>query len=184
MAPRIALLLLVGWLLLTSSAWTPEPPGGAAPPGCEAVFGATSRGGAAPPSPRGFGCSAAQDRGGAARIARVIDGDTVELADGARVRYIGVDTPERGEPLFTEATRLNRRLVEGREARLARDTSETDRFGRLLRYVYVDDILVNAELVREGLAKAVEYPPDVRFHQCFAALEREAVDGRRGIWAP
>ena len=115
---------------------------------------------------------------------RVIDGDTIVMADGARVRYIGMDTPERGEPFFDEATEYNRRLVEGRRVQLVEDESETDRFGRLLRYVLADDILVNAELVREGLAEAKRYKPDVKFADCFDALMQEARDERRGLWEP
>ncbi len=67
--------------------------------------------------------------------------------------------------------------------RLERDVSERDRFGRLLRYVYVDGILVNAELVREGYAETLFYPPDTRYASCFAALEVEAQESRRGMWA-
>ena len=115
---------------------------------------------------------------------RVIDGDTVVLANGDRVRYIGMDTPERGEPFFDEATEYNRRLVEGRRVQLVEDESETDRFGRLLRYVFAGDILVNAELVREGLAEAKRYKPDVKFADCFDALMQEARDAKRGMWEP
>ena len=115
---------------------------------------------------------------------RVIDGDTVVLANGDRVRYIGMDTPERGEPFFDEATEYNRRLVEGRRVQLVKDQSETDRFGRLLRYVLAGDILVNAELVREGLAEAKRYKPDVKFADCFDALMQEARDAKRGMWEP
>ena len=174
-------LALVGVLLL---AWRPLQPG--APPGCEAVFSATTRGGASPP--RGGACSipgGARTPGANARVIRVIDGDTVELADGRRVRYIGIDTPELRppEPLAREATEYNRRLVEGRMVRLERDVSDTDRYGRLLRYVWVDGILVNAELVREGYAEAREYPPDTRYAPCLEALEEEARRFGRGIWS-
>ncbi|NIM05287.1 MAG: hypothetical protein GTN65_06650, partial [Armatimonadetes bacterium] len=62
-----------------------------------------------------------------------------------------------------EAWQANRELVEGKEVRLERDVSETDRYGRLLRYVYVDDVLVNAELVKKGLAEVRSYPPDTRY---------------------
>ena len=131
---------------------------------------ATTRGGAEPSSSRGT------------LVQRVIDGDTVVLADGERVRYIGMDTPERGERLFDEATAYNRRLVEGQRVGLLKDQSETDRFGRLLRYVLAGDILVNAELVREGLAEAKRYEPDVKFADCFDELMQEARDEQRGMW--
>lgn len=117
-----------------------------------------------------------------ATVLRVIDGDTIVLADGQRVRYIGIDTPELGPPeeyYAREATSANRQLVEGKEVALEKDTSETDRFGRLLRYVYVDSTFINAELVRQGYAQAVAYPPDIKYQSCLEAQEREA---RRGIW--
>ena len=99
------------------------------------------------------------------------------------MRYIRIDTSEREEPLYSEAARFNKKLVPGKRVRLQRDISEKDCFGRLLRYVYAGDILVNAELVREGYAQAREYPPDTRYAPCFTALEREARDGGRGLWA-
>ena len=140
---------------------------------CDDVARATTRGGAE---------SSTSSRG--TLVQRVIDGDTVVLANGERVRYIGMDTPERGEPFFDEATDFNRRLVEGKRVGLVKDQSEVDRFGRLLRYVFAGDILVNAELVREGLAEAKRYEPDVKFTDCFDALMQEARDGQRGMWAP
>ena len=70
----------------------------------------------------------------------------------------------------------------GRKVTLELDTSEKDRFGRLLRFVYADGILVNAELVREGYARAKAYPPDTRYADCFAALEQEAREAKRGMW--
>jgi len=94
-------------------------------------------------------------------VTRVIDGDTIEVSiagESYKVRYIGIDTPELDDKrpkfcaLAQEATRYNRELVKGKTVRLEKDISETDQYGRLLRYVYVGDIFVNAELVRQGLA--------------------------------
>lgn len=98
-------------------------------------------------------CDGAAIFAGNAVVKRVIDGDTVVLDDSYRVRYLGIDTPERGEPLYEEATELNRQLVEGRQVTLLATDSNTGDFGRLLRYVVVDDVHVNAELVRAGLAE-------------------------------
>lgn len=123
----------------------------------------------------------------AAEVTRVIDGDTIEASiDGSlrRVRYIGIDTPERIECYFQEATMRNAALVEGKSVRLERDVSETDRYGRLLRYVYVGDLFVNAELVREGYAAAATVPPDVRHADLFRRLAREAREAERGLWNP
>jgi micrococcal nuclease len=118
-------------------------------------------------------------------VARVVDGDTIDVAiDGRvrRVRYIGVDTPERGRPLFSEATDANRRLLES-SVMLEQDVSETDRYGRLLRYVWTEaGFMVNAELVRQGFARTVTYPPDVRYVDCFLALQRQAREAGRGLW--
>ena len=126
-------------------------------------------------------------------VTRVIDGDTIEVnIDSAiyKVRYIGIDTPELDDKrpefcaLAQEATRYNRQLVEGKTVRLEKDTSETDKYERLLRYVYVDDIFVNAELVKQGLAWAKAYEPDTKYQDILEKAEAEARQARRGIWAP
>ena len=119
-----------------------------------------------------------------ARVSRVIDGDTVVLSSGEHVRYIGVDTPEMDpfEPFAQAATDANRALVEGKTVRLEKDTSETDRYGRLLRYVWVGDTMVNLELVKSGLAEAKAYPPDVRYQQQLDAAEDQAKESGLGMW--
>jgi len=121
-----------------------------------------------------------------ARVIDVIDGDTITIQGGYRVRYIGIDAPEihpRVEPFGTEAWQANRALVEGKEVRLERDVSETDKYGRLLRYVWVDDVLVEAELVRQGLARAKAYPPDTKYQDYLEQMELEAREEGRGMWA-
>ena len=124
---------------------------------------------------------------------RVIDGDTVELSDGRLVRYIGIDTPEvrrrEGEhwivdpqPMSEEATAFNRRLVENKRVRLEYDVQTHDRFGRVLAYVYVGDVMVNAELLRAGFAQPLTIPPDVKYAQQFRALAEDARRAGRGLW--
>lgn len=94
------------------------------------------------------------------RVIRVIDGDTVELEGGDRVRYVGVDTPERGESLFKEATDRNRQWVEGQVVALKICTREPkDSYGRWLGWIYKGPTLVNVELVREGLGYVMIIPP-------------------------
>lgn len=115
-------------------------------------------------------------------VVRVIDGDTIVIQGDERVRYIGIDAPEQDEPLGREATELNRKLVQGKRVRLERDVTDRDRYGRLLRYVYVDGTFVEAELVRQGLARVRAYPPDTRHHQELSALEQEARQAGRGVW--
>ncbi len=121
-----------------------------------------------------------------ATVIQVIDGDTIIIEGDYRVRYIGIDTPEirpTVEAYGLEAWQANRELVEGKEVRLERDVSETDRYGRLLRYVYVDDVFVNAELVRQGLAEVKSYPPDTKYQDYFEELESLARKSGLGMWA-
>ena len=115
--------------------------------------------------------------GQAARVTNVIDGDTIDVqinGETFRVRYVGVNTPERAEPCYSDATAANRALVGGQNVILVRDVSETDRYDRLLRYVYVGDTFVNESLVIAGYAEAVLYNPDDREHDNFVLLERQA----------
>jgi micrococcal nuclease len=119
-------------------------------------------------------------------VVNVIDGDTVQVEMEGRiypVRYTGIDCPEFGEYGYEQATRANRQLVQGKTVRLVKDVSDTDQYGRLLRYVYVGDTLVNAELVRRGLANALTCPPDVAYSGLLVQLEREARAAGRGLWA-
>lgn len=129
-----------------------------------------------------------KEEGDELRVARVVDGDTIELVNGKRVRYIGIDTPETVHPTVgiecygKEASNKNKELVEGKVVRLEKDVSETDRYGRLLRYVYVGDIFVNDYLVRQGYAESSSYPPDIKYQNRFLEAEREARNGSRGLW--
>ena len=121
-------------------------------------------------------------------VTKVIDGDTIEIEGGKRVRYIGIDTPETVDPnrpagcYGKEASNKNSELVLNKKVRLVKDVSDTDRYDRLLRYVYIDDTFINDYLVKEGYAKASTYAPDVKFSEQFAASEREARENKRGLW--
>ena len=118
-------------------------------------------------------------------VESVVDGDTIVLESGERLRYLGVDTPESfGEPECgaDEATALNRRLVEGRAIELLPGPQERDEFGRLLRYVFAEGVFVNAELVREGLAHAQSFHAEERFAQVLVQLEVGARNANRGSW--
>jgi endonuclease YncB( thermonuclease family) len=117
-------------------------------------------------------------------ISQVIDGDTVELDDGRRVRYLGINTPEQGRPFYDEATSANRRLVEGKSAWLVLDVQPTDQYGRTLAYVWVGDQFVNVELVRQGYAAAYTDPPNVRYSEAIIAAEKKARETEVGLWAP
>src|SRR5438445_10040591 len=125
-------------------------------------------------------------------VVRIVDGDTihVRLSDRVeKVRYIGVNTPEvhhprKGEePGGREAADVNRTLVAARHVRLEMDVQTRDRYGRLLAYVWVDDTMVNAELVRRGYAQVMTVPPNVRHQALFVKLQRDAREAGRGLWS-
>jgi micrococcal nuclease len=130
-------------------------------------------------------------------VRSVIDGDTIELASGELVRYLGIDAPEarrrvgerwvyEPQPFAEEATEANRLLVQGRRVRLEYDVQTRDRFGRWLAYVYVADgegeIMVNALLLEQGFAQVLTIPPNVRHAERFIALARDARKSARGLW--
>ncbi|MBI4058727.1 thermonuclease family protein [Candidatus Microgenomates bacterium] len=116
-------------------------------------------------------------------VTRIIDGDTIEIEGGKKLRYIGMDTPESGKCGVEESTRKNKELVLGKKVRLEKDISETDKYGRLLRYVYVDNLMVNEELIRLGMARVSTFPPDVKYKDKFLVAEEEAREAGRGLWA-
>lgn len=122
-------------------------------------------------------------------VAKAVDGDTIELSDGRKVRYIGMDTPETKHPtkgvecFGQQAAYQNAELVVGKTVQLEKDVSETDRYGRLLRYVWLDGQLINKTLVEQGYAFARSYPPDIKRQAEFQAAEQEAELHNRGLWA-
>jgi len=140
------------------------------------------------------GVIAKEGQGKLYHVTRVIDGDTVQIEGGQLVRYIGIDTPEirerrnngrwkyDPEPYAEEAKKFNETLVKGQEVRLEFDAQETDRFGRLLAYVYVGDIFVNREILRQGYAQLLTIPPNVRYVGQFRDDLIEARRHTRGLW--
>ncbi|MGA2631212.1 MAG: thermonuclease family protein [Terriglobia bacterium] len=121
---------------------------------------------------------------------RVIDGDTIQLDGGERVRLIGVDTPETVDPrrpvqyFGKEASAFTRRLAEGRTVRLEFGDETFDRYHRTLAYVYLPDgTFLNAEIIRQGYGFAYTRFP-FRYQEEFVRLERQAREERRGLWAP
>lgn len=140
---------------------------------------------------RGTGGDAGGEVSGA--VTRVVDGDTIHVRVGGSdetVRYIGVDTPESvrpGTPVQCFAKRASARnvaLVGGERVRLRFDAERRDRYGRLLAYVYRarDGAFVNAVLVRDGYARTLTIPPNVRHARRFATLARVARREGRGLW--
>ncbi len=129
-------------------------------------------------------------------VVAVVDGDTIKVEISGTVytvRYIGIDTPETVHPsqpvewMGPEASAANSRLIGDRQVVLEKDVSEMDRYGRLLRYVWLDEgsawLLVNRELVRLGFANASSYPPDVAYQDLFRQAEADAREAGLGLWA-
>ncbi|MEW5956079.1 MAG: thermonuclease family protein [Chloroflexota bacterium] len=125
-------------------------------------------------------------------VVEVIAGDLIKVRlEGAevQVKYLLIAAPavndlERGtEPFGAEALALNRQLVEGQTVRLEKDVSETDESGRLLRYVYVGEVLVNEELLRQGLARLDLNPADLRYATRFQEVEQAARLAKIGLWS-
>lgn len=126
-------------------------------------------------------------------VARVVDGDTIKLDDGQTVRLIGIDTPETVDPrrpvgcFGKEASKKAKELLEGKIVILQKDVSDTDKYGRLLRLVFLplDNqqlLFVNDYLVREGYAKVYTFPPDVKYNEQFLQGERNAQEFKKGLW--
>jgi endonuclease YncB( thermonuclease family) len=131
-----------------------------------------------------------------AHVERVVDGDTIELNTGQKVRYIGIDTPETKHPskpvqcFGKEASKKNTELVEGKDVLMEKDVSNTDRYGRLLRYIYLPNpdatdeaIFVNEYLVEQGYAHLLTYPPDVKYDQLLRSAETQAREEGKGLWS-
>lgn len=120
-------------------------------------------------------------------VKRVVDGDTVELEDGTRVRYLMIDTPEstngKDDCFGTEATDLNRMLVEGKEVTLHYDVECTDTYDRLLAYIEVNGREINSLMVERGAACVLHIPPngEDRVDE-FEALEEQARASMVGLW--
>ncbi len=116
------------------------------------------------------------------KVEEVIDGDTIVLFGGERIRFIGMNTPEEGMYFYAEARDVLRIMILGKEVRLEKDVSEYDQYGRKLRYVYHGDIFVNLEMVKRGFANIFTYPPDVKYTEQFLEAERYARENDLGLW--
>ena len=135
-------------------------------------------------------------------VVRAVDGDTLKLENGERVRLIGIDTPEVYEStklyrdskksgqnikaiqaLGKRSSKFTRDLVEGKRVRLEFDLEKRDKYKRLLAYVYLKDgIFVNAEIVKQGYASLMTYPPNIKYVDTFKKLYQEARVNNRGLW--
>ncbi|MCM8799681.1 MAG: thermonuclease family protein [Candidatus Omnitrophica bacterium] len=137
------------------------------------------------------------------RVTRVVDGDTLVLESGERVRLIGIDAPEmhESEKLFRDSYRTKKdvatikrlgkasyeflkKLVEGKRVTLEFDVEKYDRYNRLLAYVYLKDdgTFINAKILEEGYAQIMTVPPNVKYKDLFLELARQAREQRKGLW--
>jgi micrococcal nuclease len=127
---------------------------------------------------------------GTAQVRRVVDGDTILLTSGERVRLIGIDTPESVKPgtpvqcFARRASAFTHALLDGAAVRLVPGAERRDRYGRLLAYVYRarDGLFVNAALVRGGYARTLTIAPNTRHAAEFAALASDARHAGKGLW--
>jgi micrococcal nuclease len=122
------------------------------------------------------------------KVLYVVDGDTIIVDGNKKVRYIGINSSELktqttpDECFAREALDENKKLLENKQVYLEKDVSETDKYGRLLRYVWAGDVFVNDYLVRNGFAQIATYPPDVKYYYQLKQAEKEARDNNRGLW--
>lgn len=136
-------------------------------------------------------------------VERVVDGDTLKLSDGRRIRLIGVDTPEyhysgkllrdsrknhQGiksiQALGKKAYDFTRHICEGKRVRLEQDVERHDKYGRLLAYVYLDDgTFVNARILEDGYGQVMTIPPNVKYVDQFLQFQKRAREEGRGLWA-
>lgn len=120
-------------------------------------------------------------------IKRVVDGDTFVTGSGQKVRMIGMNTPEVfGEAQYygQEASDFSKQRLESKTVYLFKDVSDTDKYDRLLRFVFLEDdsVMFNETLIVEGYANTMSLPPDVLFTKKFSLLKREAQDNQVGLW--
>jgi endonuclease YncB( thermonuclease family) len=139
------------------------------------------------------GANRLNDHGSVVTVSRVVDGDTIEIAptvDGLdEVRLIGVDTPETKDPRTgvqpygEEASRFTTSALEGEQAALEFDVEKTDRYGRLLAYIWLSDgRMFNEVLLKEGYAQVATFPPNVKYTDRFLEAQKEARGAGRGLW--
>lgn len=115
-------------------------------------------------------------------IKNVLDGDTAETENGEHIRYIGINAPEKNDPLEKESFEFNKKLVFQKNVKLEFDIAQKDRYGRILAYVFVGNTFVNSEMIKNGLAAAQTIQPNVKYQDIFLSLQKQAREMCLGIW--
>ncbi|MEM5801854.1 MAG: thermonuclease family protein [Candidatus Aenigmatarchaeota archaeon] len=116
-------------------------------------------------------------------VVKIIDGDTFKLSDGREIRLLGIDAPEQGQFYYDEAKNFLESLILGSKVVLEQDVTNRDKFGRYLRYVFVENNFVNLELVKKGYARVVIRIPDTKYIDILMQAESQARKNKLGIWS-
>lgn len=116
------------------------------------------------------------------KITEVIDGDTFLVDNSEKVRLTGINTPEEGMFFYEEAKQVLKIIAAGKMVELEKDISDRDKYGRLLRYAFMDGLFINLEMVKRGFANSYTVPPDVKYQQFFLEAERYARENNFGLW--
>lgn len=177
------LALLVGFVL---GRWGFDPLRQPTPIAAPPLIPTASRPPLPGPTAEPTATSEAPETPGVARlvVARIVDGDTVQLETGETVRLVGINTPERNQPFYDEAKAFTSELLLDKPVRVETDVEPRDRYGRILGYLFLpDDTFANLEIVRNGYAQAWNIEPNSRYRETFAQAEAEARAAQRGMWA-
>lgn len=119
---------------------------------------------------------------GAYKVTEIIDGDTIEVNESFFVRFIGINAPEIDRFFYDESREVLKAILDKKTIFMERDISNKDIHGRYLRYIYVDSLFVNLEMIRRGFANVYTVPPDLKYTEQFLNAEREAMENNRGLW--
>jgi len=117
-------------------------------------------------------------------VSQVIDGDTIKIQTDKTVRLLGMNAPEMGQPYYEESTRRLKELIEGKTVTLEKDIEDKDQYGRLLRYIFLNNKNINVKLIREGLATVYIIHPNVKYEMELRQAENEAKNLEISIWTP
>jgi endonuclease YncB( thermonuclease family) len=116
------------------------------------------------------------------RVSEVIDGDTFSINSGERVRMVGINTPEVDQYFYEEAKEVLMLMIDKTSVSLEQDITDTDKYGRLLRYVFVGELFINIEMVKRGFANAFTVPPDIKYTDELLEAQRYARENNLGLW--